>query len=72
MKYRIASFKQPEDKTGNMFFVQVGKPFKEKLFWIFYTTKTNWQSDEGFRTNDEALQRIEEIKNSMPVYTEIL
>lgn len=72
IRFRIAAFLIPEEKTGNTHFVEVGKPAKEKLFWIFYKTKTFWTLDAGFRSHDEAVQRIEELKNALPVYTEIL
>jgi len=72
IRFRIAAFLIPEEKTGNTHFVEVGKPYREKIFWIFYKTKTNWVVDAGFRSNDDAVQRIDELKKALPVYTEIL
>ena len=68
MRYRIVEYQIAQPETGYKFFVEVGKTYKEKVFGPFYVTKTNWALDAGFKTKEDALERIYEIKKAEPIY----
>lgn len=68
MKYRIAEYQIPQPETGNKFFVEIGKLYKEKLTLWFYVSKTNWEFETGYKTMEEAVQRISELKKALPIY----
>ncbi len=71
LKYRVAEYKAPQPETKHKFFVEIGTSYREKIWWIFYSKKINWAFDVSFGTMEEAIQRVSELKESVPIYHEI-
>jgi hypothetical protein len=71
IKYRVSEYKIPQPQTGFRYFVEIGRPYEERTFLWFYSSKINWEMDAGFKTMEEAIQRIGEIKQTVPIFHEI-
>lgn len=67
MRYKISQF-DIEDKDGNKFFVETGEVFKSStyVFGIVYRKKIIWTFRGAFKTINEAMDLINDIKKSQP------
>lgn len=60
----------PNNITENRFFVEIGTPIIEKTFFKLLPVETgiDWEVESGFKTYEEALFRINEIRSNQPIY----
>lgn len=80
LRFRIVEFlvSPDEKRSEDKFFIEKGTPYREKTWWIFSRKKIVWEplmKEEGvalsYKSFDESLVALREIKKQLPIYHEI-